>query len=103
MPLHTGGRSAGAPVKLNSACRSLPPFRIRTTLQPRSPLLQHQEVQCECKTADGVFVELVVSAGLCTAAHFFTVGKWIGRHAGLPLQAGRRQQQSLPAPTLLCI
>lgn len=26
-----------------------------------SSLPQHQEVQCECKTADGVFVELVVS------------------------------------------
>lgn len=76
-------------------CRALRPFR--TPLQPPSPLLQHQEVQCECKTADGVFVELVVSGGLCTADPLpllYQVGKWIGRHAGLPVQAA--------APILAC-
>ena len=37
-----------------------------------STSLQHQEVQCECKTRDGVFVELVVSCwqrgGACSGA-----------------------------------
>jgi hypothetical protein len=32
-----------------------------------STALQHQEVQCECKTKDGVFVELVVSPNLRAA------------------------------------